>query len=112
MPVEVIGVADSKIQGRLQTGSPIEKFGMKPHYYIGLDLGQARDYTALVVLERPVSSGGCYHLHYLQRFQLGTSYPAIVPMVGRLVAMLARSGHTTLVVDVASVAALSDKSSH
>jgi len=41
MPVEVIGVADRKIRGRLQTESPIEKFGMKPHYYIGLDLGQA-----------------------------------------------------------------------
>jgi hypothetical protein len=23
---------------------------MKPHYYIGLDLGQARDYTALVAM--------------------------------------------------------------
>jgi hypothetical protein len=37
MPAEVIGVADRKFQGRLQTGSPIEKFAMKPHYYIGLD---------------------------------------------------------------------------
>ncbi len=44
---------------------------MKPHYYIALDLGQAQDYTALVVLERPASGGGCYQLRYLQRFRLG-----------------------------------------
>jgi hypothetical protein len=54
MPVEVLGVADRKIQGRIQTGSPIQNFGMKPHYYSGLDPGQAWDYTALVVLELPV----------------------------------------------------------
>jgi hypothetical protein len=30
-----------QIRGRLQTESPIEKFGMKPHYDIGLDLGAA-----------------------------------------------------------------------
>jgi hypothetical protein len=80
---------------------------MKPHYYIGLDLGQAQDDTALVVLERPVSGGGCYHLRYLQRFQLGTSYTAIVPTVGRLIAMLARSGHTTQVVNYTGVGGLS-----
>ena len=56
-PVEVIGSADRKIHGRLQIGSPIKKFGMKPYYYIGLDLGQAQSYTVLVVLERLVSSG-------------------------------------------------------
>ncbi len=47
MPVEIMGVADRKPQDRFQTESPIEKFGMKPHYYVGLDLGQAQDYTAM-----------------------------------------------------------------
>jgi hypothetical protein len=35
MPVEIMGVADRKTQGQLQTESPIEKFGMKSHYSIG-----------------------------------------------------------------------------
>jgi len=53
MPVEVIGAVDRKMQGRLQTGSPMEKFDMTPHDSIALDLGQAPCYTALAVLERP-----------------------------------------------------------
>ena len=81
---------------------------MKPHYYIGLDLGLAQDYTALVVLERPVSGGGCYHLRYLQRFQLGTSSTVIVPTVrqpGRDIGP--QWPHTTLVVGTPASEALS-----
>ena len=57
--------------------------------FIGLDLGQAADFTALAVLERPrVASGGpaglrrpVYSVRYLQRFPLGTTYPEIVQLV-------------------------------
>jgi hypothetical protein len=51
-------------------------------YFAGLDLGQAHDYTALAILERPRIGYGepapVYAVRHLQRFQLGTPYPAIV----------------------------------
>jgi hypothetical protein len=52
-------------------------------YYVGLDLGQTTDYTALCVLERPVLTTAvepdpAYALRHLQRFPLGTPYPEIV----------------------------------
>jgi hypothetical protein len=70
-----------------------------PDFLVGLDLGQAADYTALAVLKRslvldeagaplrtirhePVFSYVCNHL---VRFELGTSYPTIVAAVAALV---------------------------
>jgi hypothetical protein len=71
----------------------------------GLDLGQATDYTALVVVERtetipdpppadpfqpdlpmrlPEKPPLRYALRHLERFHLGTSYPAIVERVAEL----------------------------
>ena len=44
-------------------------------FLVGLDLGQAQDHTALAVLEHIVADE--YHLRHLERFPLGTSYPAI-----------------------------------
>jgi hypothetical protein len=66
-----------------------------PDFFIGLDLGQAQDYTALAIAEKvqpqqeqvdewsgrvtQVDAGKpLYHVRHLQRWQLGTSYPAIV----------------------------------
>jgi hypothetical protein len=57
--------------------------------FVGLDLGQAQDYTALAVLTRPRLVGGeCgealkppYAVPHLQRFPLGTPYPRIVAQV-------------------------------
>ena len=73
---------------------------MNSSYIVGLDLGQAQDYTALTILERfhedrPVS----YHLRHLERFQLGMPYPE---QVARVKAMLEREPleqNSTLVVD-------------
>ena len=48
--------------------------------FLGLDLGQAQDYTALSILtvdwtpDKPLS----FDVGYLQRYPLGTSYPVIV----------------------------------
>src|SRR5262245_34742872 len=61
-------------------------------YFIGLDLGQAQDYTALAVLERPTVSTRdpphrrrpAYALRPLRRFPLGTPYPEVVADVRRL----------------------------
>ena len=61
-------------------------------FYIGLDLGQASDYTAISILEKrnpntKVSSStgerfeGYYYLRHLERPRLGTPYPAIVDRV-------------------------------
>jgi hypothetical protein len=98
-------------------------------YVVGLDLGQAQDYTALAVLERsrwvpeplvtygamgrvetiagpttlfPPASERRYAARHLERFPLGTSYPAIVD---RVVALFARVPLTnsTLAVDETGV---------
>ena len=66
-------------------------------YFVGLDLGQARNYTAMAVLERRwhaataqefiASSGRAYQGEYryrvvgLDRCSLGTPYPAVVEWV-------------------------------
>jgi hypothetical protein len=56
-------------------------------FYIGLDLGQSRDYTALVILEkvwertRADARGNAVLAHYLRyakRYPLGTPYPLVV----------------------------------
>lgn len=84
--------------------------------FIGLDLGQAKDFSALAVIEciRTVTSGGkdeitalnCIHL---QRWQLRTSYPAIVAdvvkMVNNLDPFFYPTAKTTLCVDATGVGA-------
>jgi hypothetical protein len=61
-------------------------------YLIGLDLGQSQDYTALCVLEAtggafaspPTFGPKYYAVRHLQRWVLGTTYPAIVQDVAAL----------------------------
>ena len=68
------------------------------HTFLGLDLGQAQDYTALSILtadwtpDKPLS----FDVGYLQRYPLGTSYPSIVDDVSNKVGQLANSA---LVID-------------
>jgi hypothetical protein len=52
---------------------------LSPRFFLGLDLGQIRDYTALVALEKlkQDTSAPIYHLRHLQRFPLGTPYTHI-----------------------------------
>jgi hypothetical protein len=81
-------------------------------YIMGLDLGQARDYSALCVLERsdarqpgpPPKIEQHYAVRHLQRWPLGTLYPAIVEDVTALLdtAPLTR-GRTPLVIDLTGV---------
>src|SRR5437762_2998906 len=52
-------------------------------FIVGLDLGQAADFTALCVLEQDSSLPANYQARHVQRFPLGTSYPAIVERVAR-----------------------------
>lgn len=77
---------------------------MGSDYFIGLDLGQTQDYTALAVLERTgVAAQAQYSVRHLQRFPLGTPYTAIVPAVARLASDPSLSGNVTLVVDQTGV---------
>jgi hypothetical protein len=65
----------------------------QPDYVLGLDLGQAADYTALAVAERtyhpdPGGKGppqAHYGVRHLKRWPLGTPYTTIVPDVAGLV---------------------------
>jgi hypothetical protein len=77
-----------------------------PVYYVGLDLGQVSDHTALAVLERLLDDGAprteaTYGLRHLERMALGTSYPAIVRDVGDLMTRLPQGA--TLVADATGV---------
>lgn len=61
-------------------------------YFLGLDLGQSQDHSALAVLERPLVSGNeplsrrrpVHLLRHLHRFPLQTPYPEVVQAVLQL----------------------------
>ena len=59
-------------------------------FYVGLDLGQAQDYTALAVVQSGVQEnpeGGTekfLHLRHLERYELGMPYPKIADKVAAL----------------------------
>jgi hypothetical protein len=76
-------------------------------FYCGLDLGQASDYTALAIGERIAPfddrSDSTYHFRHIERLPLGTSYPAIVSHVARLVNSPQLQGRTTLALDYTGV---------
>ncbi|MEN6341044.1 MAG: hypothetical protein ABFC89_00630 [Methanospirillum sp.] len=67
-------------------------------YHVGLDLGQAADYTAIAVVEWTPDA---LKVRHLQRFALGTLYPAIVDAVAGLVSRL--PGSPELAVDQTGV---------
>jgi hypothetical protein len=79
-------------------------------YFVGLDLGQMSDFTALAVLERPLLASGAaskarrpaYSVRYLKRWPLGTSYPEVARDVLRLLEVPPLPG-CALVVDETGV---------
>lgn len=81
----------------------------KTYYYIGLDLGQSVDYTALAVAERHKHAAPqrpSYDVRHLQRFPLGTGYPDIVDQVGEMLTTPPLAGQgLSLVVDATGVGA-------
>jgi hypothetical protein len=74
-------------------------------YFIGLDLGQTTDFTALTVLERSARAGEetIYLLRHLQRFHLGTSYTSIIELVAKILGTAPLVGCSTLVIDQTGV---------
>lgn len=66
---------------------------MAHRYFLGLDLGQAADYSALAILERQaeVRDGlPLFHCRHLHRWPLKTSYPNIVADVVQTVGLLSQ----------------------
>ncbi len=73
-------------------------------FLLGLDLGQAQDYTALVILERfRENHPATYHLRHIKRFKLGTPYPDIVDQVKSLLSDRRLGERKTLIVDSTGV---------
>jgi len=84
-------------------------------FFVGLDLGQARDYTALAILERTESAREidavsferrkvvCQRIRHLERLPLGTSYPQVVARVAAVMETIGRSGECELIVDATGV---------
>jgi hypothetical protein len=75
-------------------------------FYVGLDLGQRRDHTAIAVLEkqemaRPYGPSVFYGLlvRYLERAPLGTPYTAVVSRMRRILQEDQIRGRCVLVVD-------------
>jgi hypothetical protein len=64
---------------------------MEVEYFLGLDLGQAQDFTAISLLERSQKneeSPLIYRLRHLERPKLGTPYPAVVERIKEIVSRL------------------------
>ncbi len=94
---------------------------MHNKYYFGLDLGQSQDYSALSIIERtnerkpdvkyikgyePVPydpAKAIYHLGYLERFALGTSYTTVVEKVSALMNREPFKDRSSLVIDTTGV---------
>jgi hypothetical protein len=95
---------------RIYEGKEISSL-VKPSFFVGLDLGQSADYSALTVLERHGHTPEQYtfHCRHLERWQLRTSYAQIVQDVVQLVnnPTLARNkqDRTVLAIDATGVGA-------
>ena len=89
---------------------------MHTDYFVGLDLGQCQDFTALAVVEKTEVAGAwdaaafayaketAVRLRHMERIPLGTSYPEVVARVGKVIRSAAlANGRRHLVVDATGV---------
>ena len=89
---------------------------MYPDYYIGLDLGKDRDFSAVAIVERferrlntrdPVSFA--FHtrtsitVRHAERIRLGTSYPHVANRIAQIVSALPFSNSRHLIPDATGV---------
>ena len=80
-------------------------------YFVGVDFGQSRDFTAIAVLERAETTGAwdaakfawrkvvSLQLRYLERIALGTPYPEVVERVVQVTRWPGLAGQCRLAVD-------------
>ncbi len=104
-----------------------KKTGTESKFIIGLDLGQANDYTGLVIVERlrdwmegmisadrdPIVishwtttrevEDPVYHVRHIERMRLGTPYPEVVEHVQELIATQQIGGKSGLIIDYTGV---------
>lgn len=74
--------------------------------FLGLDLGQAKDFSALAIIDRTDEIEPLFNCVHLNRWPLRTSYPQIVADVVKLIFMLPPQQHRpTLAVDATGVGA-------
>jgi phage FluMu gp28-like protein len=69
-------------------------------YFIGVDLGQKRDYTAVAIVEQ---NGDRLCLRHLEHFKLNTSYKAVADRIQQLNRMIMVHGPVTLLMDATGV---------
>jgi len=79
-------------------------------FYLGLDIGQAKDYTALCAVERVIDVSlkegamiAMYNVRHLETFPLGTPYGDIVEHVSILMEQPELLHDTTLIIDKTGV---------
>src|SRR5580700_2143966 len=84
---------------------------MPTNYIVGVDLGQSRDFTAIAVVERQELSGEwdpaaytcrkstALRLRFLERVELGTTYPDVVERVVQVTRSRDLAGRCHLIVD-------------
>src|SRR5664279_2892580 len=81
-------------------------------YFVGVDFGQSRDFTAIAVVERAETTGDwdavryawrkvvTLQLRYLERIALGTPYPEVVERVVQVTRSPGLTGKCRPVVDL------------
>jgi hypothetical protein len=81
------------------TSNPSSSEFDAPQFTVGVDLGQANDFTAIAVVRKihAETKRPLFQLGHLERLPLQTSYPRVVDHVARLLARL--PGSTELVLD-------------
>src|SRR6266700_4531863 len=80
--------------------------------YLGLDIGQVRDPTAIAIVEKndpphwvPRVEDPLYQVRYLERVPLGTPYPRVVERVRGIVAHPEMAGQCRMAADATGVGA-------
>jgi hypothetical protein len=68
-------------------------------FVVGLDLGQVQDYTAVAVVHGSAARDAVVQVPHLERFPLGTPYPAIVGRMAQLFTTPPLREQACLVVD-------------
>lgn len=74
-------------------------------FLVSVDLGQAQDYTAVAIIQQSEEGTPEYHVRYLERFPIGTPYPAIVEAIKTLLHRDPLWSWTPVVVDATGVGA-------
>jgi hypothetical protein len=76
----------------------------EPKVFIGVDLAQVSDFTAISILEQHGPAGSAtYQVRYLERIERGTPYPLIVRHIATVASRPAVVDRATLVVDQTGV---------